>query len=162
MGEGLMYVSTETYAILQVDFAFADGKQNEKFQILGIGHSMNFKKGHIIFEKGKAGYFIKYINAQQHESASINRDLSVMKKQKRFLTDKELGKIKLELQLDFNIESYWEILVLNGDEIDTQKFESIKQPLLMKFRKEYAYSPIMWNNRTVIAPASELKKYKRK
>ncbi len=160
--EGVMYISTTNYAILQMDFAFAEGKQNEKFQIAGFGHLMDFKKGRVVFEKGTSGYYVKYINAQEKELATVNRNLSLMKKQKRALVDKELNEIKFKVQMSFEINSFWELLVLDREEIDSQQFESAKQPLTMKFRKEYAYTPEMWNNRTVIVPTSELKKYKRK
>jgi hypothetical protein len=160
--EGTVYVSTISYAILQLDFAFAKGKQSETIKIFGYQHSTNFKEGHIIFEKGESGYFVKYLYAKQCEFSSIDRDFSIMKKQKRFLMDKELSEMKLEAQLFFNTENYWEMLVLEREEITPQQFEKIKEPTTMKLKKEYAYTPEMWENRTVIAPASELKKYKRK
>lgn len=160
--KGTMVVSANTYAILQLDFAYAEGKQSEKFQLLGIGHSMNFKKGRVIFEKAEAGYFIKYVHALQQESASIARNFTIMKKQKRFLWDKTLNEIKLEAQLFFDTETHCELLVINREETALQEFEKIKQPPTIKFRKEYAYAPEMWKNRTVIAPVSDLQKFKRK
>lgn len=160
--EGVMYVSTTSYALLQMDFAFAEGKHSEKFQMLGFGHLTDFKKGRVIYEKGNSGYYAKYINAQQHELASVDRNFSIMKKQKRGLIDKELNEIKLEVQLAFDIESSRELLVLEREEINSQQFKLAEQPLIMKFRKEYAYTSQMWENRTVIVPTSELRKYKRK
>jgi hypothetical protein len=157
-----MYISTQTYAVLQLDYEFDDDKQSETFQILGFGHAVNYKKGRVIFEEGKSGYYIKYINAHQNEFASVDRKLSIMKKQKRFLTDKELNEIKMELNLSFDIDSYWEMLVLEQEEISPQQFKNEEQPLFMKFKKEYAYTPEMWSNRTVIVPSSELKKFKSK
>jgi len=159
--EGVMYISTATFAVLQLDFAFAAGKTNENIHMLGFGHSMNFKQGRVIYEKGEGGYFVKYIYAKQHETASIERDFTVMKKQKRFLVDKELSEIKLETELQFDMQTAWELLVIDRERIGTEVFEQAKQPFAMKFRKEYAYSPDMWTNSTVIAPTSELKKYKR-
>jgi hypothetical protein len=160
--EGTMYISTTTYAVLQLDFAFAPGKRSERFQALGFGHSMNFKKGRVIFEKGENGYFVKYINAQEHETASIDRKFSVKKRKKRFLVDKELNEIKLHAKISFDMKSNWELLVLDRKQINSQEFNNAKQPELMKFKKEFAYNPEKWKNRTVIAPTSELKKYKRK
>lgn len=159
--EGKLYVSTSTYAILQLDFAYAEGKQSEKIQILGIGHAMDLKRGRVIYERAKTGYYPKYIYAQEKEWASIERSFSVMKKQKRFLKDKELNEMKFKTQLFFDINSYRELLVLDREEIAAQEFESAKQPKQMKFRKEYAYSPEMWKNRTVLAPTAELQKFKR-
>lgn len=160
--QGTMYISMLTYAVLQLDFEFAEGVQTEQFDLLGFEHSMNMKKGRVLFEKGKNGYFIRYISANQNESARVERELSIIKKQKRPLTDKELSEIKMELEIHFDITSSWELLVLNTEEIEPKKFDEVKQPLLMKFKIEYAYTPEMWNNRTVLVPSAELKKVKRK
>lgn len=160
--EGDMYISTTSFAVLQLDFAYAQGKQNERIQLLGIGHAMNFKEGKVIFEKGEGGYFVKYINARQHEMASIERDFTIMKKKKRALWDKELNEIKLEAKLTFDINDYWELLILNREQTDNGHFEAVQQPAVMKFKKEFAHTPDMWENRTVLAPASELKKFTRK
>jgi hypothetical protein len=54
------------------------------------------------------------------------------------------------------------MLVLDKENLNDGSYNAINQPLLMKFKKEYAYTPEMWNNRTVIVPSSELKKFKRK
>lgn len=130
--------------------------------MLGFGHSMDFKKGHVIFEKTDEGYFVKYIYAKQHEKALIDRNLSIKKKQRRFLNDKELNEIKVEVKMAFEMKSNWELLVLNRQKITENDFEKAKEPTIIKFKKEYAYNPEKWKNRTVIAPTTELKKYKRK
>ena len=160
--EGTLYVSTESFAILQLDFAYAPGKTSENIYLLGFGHSMNSKQGRVIFEKGKEGYFVKYIHAKQHEMASIARDFTIMKKQKRFLIDKELNEIKLEASLTFEIHSDWELLILDRKPLEANEFETVKQPAVVRFRKEYSNAPDLWDNRTVIAPSAELTKYTRK
>ncbi len=160
--EGNLYVSTQSFAILQLDFAYAPGKTSENIHLLGFGHSMNSKQGRVIFEKGADGYFVKYIQAKQHETASIARDFTIMKKQKRFLIDKELNEIKLEASLTFEIHSDWELLILDRKPLEANEFETVKQPAVVRFRKEYSNAPDLWDNRTVIAPSAELMKYTRK
>jgi len=157
-----VFVSMLSYAVLQLDFAFAAGVQTEQFDLFGFEHSMNMKRGRVIFEKGKNGYFLKYVSAFQQETARVERDFSILKKEKRFLTDKELSELKLELEIFFDINSSWELLMLESQEIEQPGFEAVKQPLLTKFKIEYAYTPEMWNNRTVLAPTAELKKIKRR
>lgn len=159
--EGKMYISTANFAILQLDYAFAKGKQDETIQILGIGHSLDFKKARVIFEKGEAGYFVKYVYAEKREKASINRDFSVMKKEKRFFIDKELNEIKMSVDVSFDMSLNLELLILNREALASDEFDNVIQPKLAKFKKEYAYSPEVWNNRTVIAPSTELQKFKR-
>jgi hypothetical protein len=160
--EGTVYISTSSYAILQLDFAFAKGKKTDTFKLFGYKHSTDFREAHIIFEKGNSGYFVKYLYAKKKEFSSLDRDFAIMKKEKRFFIDKELNEMKIGLDLSFNTENSWEMLVLERDEITPEQYEKIKEPSIMKFKKEYVYTPEMWGNRTVIVPATELKKYKRK
>ncbi len=160
--EGVMYVSTATFGILQLDYAFADGKQSENIHLLGFGHSMDFKKARVIFERAELGYFVKYINAEQREKASIDRNFTVMKKEKRFFIDKELNEIKMSADLRFDISLNLELLILDRKQVDPLEFQKVNEPKITRFRKEYAYSPEVWNNRTVIAPSEELQEYKRK
>lgn len=158
---GSLFVSTDTYGILQLDFAFADGKTDENIHLLGVGHSMVFKKGQVIFEHRDGGYFVKYINAQQREKASVERNFSFMKKEKRFLWDKTLNEMKLSAELFFDINSSWELLIINHEPLNNGDFQAVKEPETMKFKKEYAYSADAWEHPTVIAPANELKAFKR-
>lgn len=159
--EGNLYVSTSSYAILQMDYAFAAGKQSEKFNLLGVTHAMKYKAGRVIFEKDDKGYFVKYIYARFEEVASVDRNFSVIKKEKRFLIDKELNEIKMSAQLEFEISTEWELLVFDREEISEAEFEAIEQPKYTKFKREYVNSPEIWKNRTVIAPISELAEFTR-
>ncbi len=160
--QGMLYVSTSTFAILQLDFSFEQGRQTEKIQLFGLGHAMNFKGAHVLFEKGRQGYFVKYLSVHQNESASVDRDFVLVKKQKRLLLDKELNELKLQVDVAFDIQSSWEVLLLDREEIEAQQFDKIEQPSFMKFKKEYVYTPEMWGNHTVLAPTSELAKYRRR
>ncbi|GAL86220.1 hypothetical protein ATO12_23915 [Sporocytophaga myxococcoides] len=160
--EGTMYISTSSFAVLKLDFAFAKGKKSENFKLLGVGHSIDFKEAHIIFQKGKTSYYPKFISVNQNEFASIDRSFSITKKEKRFFIDKELNEMKLDLKISFNSESKWELLVMDVEDIDESGFNLIIQPATMKFKKEYAYNPETWKNRTILVPSSELKKYQNK
>jgi hypothetical protein len=157
--EGTMYISTSSFAVLKLDFAFAKGKKSENFKLLGVGHSIDFKEAHIIFQKGKNSYFPKFISVNQNEFASIDRSFSITKKQKRFLIDKELNEMKIDVELSFNSESKWELLVMDIEDIDEEAYNRIIQPTTMKFKKEYAYNSETWKNRTILVPSKELKKY---
>lgn len=160
--QGSFTVSTTTYALLQLDYAFAAGKQTEKIKLFGISHAMNFKEGHVTFQKGPQGYSVKYMSAKQQESGGVDRDFVVKKKQKRFLVDKELNEIKLEVQLFFDTYGFWELLVLDTHDIDPSQFEKTKEPYSMKYKKAYAKKPSDWEKRTSIAPSLELDKFKNK
>lgn len=159
--EGTMYISAINFAVIQLDFAYATGKSSENIKLLGIGHSMKNKEGHVIFERTESGYFVKYIYATERELGSIDRSLSIMKKQKRFLWDKELNELKMNLSVNFDTEVFYEMLVLNRSETTKEETIAVVEPKHIQFRKEYTYTSDLWNDRTVIAPTAELQKYQR-
>ncbi|MEX2595932.1 MAG: carboxypeptidase-like regulatory domain-containing protein [Salibacteraceae bacterium] len=159
--EGTMHVSMDTYGILQLDFAFADGKDDENIQLLGIGHSLSYKKAKVIFENWDSTYVLKYINAQKNEFISIDRNVSILKKQKRFLWDKELNQIKLDLELSLNVQSDIELLVIDYNPLDEKTFNKKEEPEWTTYRRELVNDPKLWNNRTVLAPTDKLQEYKR-
>lgn len=158
--EGKAFISAMTYGVLELDFAFAEGKQAEDFEVLGVAHVMKYRQGRVIFEKEGMGYRLKYLYVHQNEAGEIDRDFSIMKKEKRFLVDKELNEIKLSANLAFDTHSWWELLVMEHKEITEADFEKVQQPSTMKFMKEYAYTPEMWGS-TAIAPTTDLKQFKR-
>lgn len=160
--QGVMYVNTNNYAILQLDYEYAPGNSNQNIQLLGIGHSMKNRGARVIFVKGNDGYYLKYIKAKKLQFASLNRNISLLKKEKRILFDKVLNKIKLGMEIALDIYNNQEILVLENEEIIEESYNRFKEPKYMKFKKEFAYTPEMWENRTVIVPDKELKKYQRK
>ncbi len=159
---GTVYISAKTYAVLQMDFEFAPGKTSENFDLLGFGHSLKYKSGHVVFDRDQYGYYVKYIYANVRESATIDRDFSVSKKEKRLLWDKTVNEIKLSAEMNFNMDMYWEILVMDRKILTHAQVESVKQPKFVKFKKEYAFTPEMWQTGTVIMPSKELKAYARK
>lgn len=159
---GFMYVSTRSYAILEIDFEYAPGKSSENIKILGIGHSLKYRKGRVIYEKGENGYFPKFIQAQRKEWARIDRDFALRKKQERFLFDKELNEITMHAYVEFDIDSQVEILFMEREPIQLADYTSITEPVKVKYKIEYSNSPNFWKGQSIIAPTAELEKYKRK
>lgn len=158
--QGVMYVDANTFAVLQLEFAYADGKSSENFNMFGIGHSLDYRQARIIYEKDERGYFVKYIYAQQHELMSFDRTFSFLKKKKRFLFDKSLNEIEMNLKMTFDISSKWEFLIQDRQAIDNDIFSEITQPKYVKFKKQYAYTQDDWEKLTILVPTQELKKYK--
>ena len=160
--KGIMYVNSDNYAILQLDYEYAPGKSNQNFQLFGLGYSMKNRGARVIFAKGDTGYYLKYLKAKKITFASLNRNISLLKKEKRIFFDKILNKIKLEMELAVDIYYNSEILVLDKDELTKENYDKINEPKYMKFKKEFAYTSEMWEKRTVIVPNKELKIYQRK
>ena len=159
--QGILYIATTNYAILQLYYEFATGKNTENINLLGIGHKVNYKKAQVIYEKLDTAYFVKYINAEKQEFYSIDRNFFMVKKEKRFLFDKALDKIKFALDMKFETKNGWELLVIHRQNLAKEAFELVKEPEKMTIKKEFVNSMDMWDHGSVIVPNTELKNFRR-
>ena len=159
--QGVLYIAATNYAILQLDYEFATGKSTENINLLGIGHKVNYKKAQVIYEKLDTAYFVKYVNAEKREFFSVDRDFFMVKKEKRFLFDKALNKIKFALDMQFETKNGWELLVIHRQNLTKEAFELVKEPEKMTIKKEFVYSMDMWDHGSVIVPNTELKNFRR-
>ena len=159
--QGVLYIAATNYAILQFDYEFATGKSTENINLLGIGHKVNYKKAQVIYEKLDTAYFVKYVNAEKREFFSVDRDFFMVKKEKRFLFDKALNKIKFALDMQFETKNGWELLVIHRQNLTKEAFELVKEPEKMTIKKEFVYSMDMWDHGSVIVPNTELKNFRR-
>ncbi len=160
--EGYLYIDQRTYGILEAHFAYASGRETEKFRLAGFGHSLRHKEGHILFERGEHGYFIRYLSARQKEWFRLDRNFSITKKQKRFLLDKTLSEIKLTTDLSIETSHFCELLSLQYELISPEAFEKVTEPKSVQLRMEYGDLPQLLHRGTPIAPVRELKKYRQR
>ena len=154
--QGVFYISTVNYAILELDYEFATGKTTENINLFGIGHKVNYKKVQVIFEKMDSTYFVKYVNAEKKDFFSMDRNFFMKKKEKRFFLDKTLNKIKFSIDMQFEIKSRWELLVINRQNLTKETFELNDEPEKITIKKEFIYSADMWDHGSVIVPNAEL------
>ena len=156
-----MYIATTNYAILRLDYEFAKGKSTKNINLFGIGHKVNYKKVQVIYEKSNTAYFVKYVNAEKQDFFSVDRNFFLKKKERRFLFDKALNKIKFLLDMQFKTTSGWELLVIDRQNLTKEDFELIKEPEKMIVKKEFVYSMDMWDHGSMIVPSTELKNFRR-
>ena len=159
--QGVFYISTVNYAILQFDCEFAIGKTTENINLFGIGHEVNHKKIQVIFEKMDSTYFVKYVNAEKKDFFSMDRNFFMKKKEKRFFLDKTLNKIKFSIDMQFELKSRWELLVINRQNLTKETFELNDEPKKITIKKEFIYSADMWDHGSVIVPSAELINFRR-
>jgi hypothetical protein len=157
--EGRLYIESDTYALLRMEYNYAPGKTSENFQLLGFGHAIRDKKAYVLFEKDTYGYFVRYMCAREKEWVKVDRNVTIVKKEKRKLIDKELGEMKLDIALSLEVDRYMEVLVLERETILPEIFDKTSQPEMIVLRKEYADKQQMKQRRTSIVPNAALKKY---
>lgn len=156
---GTVCVSVLNYALLQVDYKFAEGKTGTGMSLLGVEYLVADRSGHVIYEKGKQGYYLKYLSRESNEHFAIDRKISVMQKTENGLFDKTLQEVKLRLNLDVTFEQKKELLVVSYRDISVDDYNEIVEPEVYKLKKVSKYAADIWDGSSILEPTKALKEY---
>lgn len=159
--QGRMFISTTTFALIRADYEYALGKTGTNFHMLGIGYTETQFSGSIFFEKKKEGYRLKYFSHKFASNGSIERKISLLKKRKRFLFDKKLEELKLDIIFAMNMQESVEYLVLENETINAQQFADFEQAKYMEVIYVDQFDDQLWNGFSIIEPTQQMKEYKK-
>ena len=157
--KGTICIATESFAILQVDYAFEDGKTGKGVSLLGVDYLVEDRNGRAIFEKGGEGYHLKYLSRESEERYGVDRTVNLKQKQESGLFDKTVQEVKLKLDMDVTFVQKKELLVVSRESISQEEFDAIEQPNTMIVNKVSEYSPDIWKNSSIIEPSKALREY---
>lgn len=157
--EGTICVSTESFALLQVDYAFAEGKKGKGMSLLGVEYEVISRSGRAIFEKGENGHHLKYLARESKERFGVNRTLTLKRKQEKGLFDKTLQELKVKVDFDVTLEQKKEVLVIEQNSITKEEFDQAVQPNTSLIKKVDKYESGIWKNSSIIEPTKALKEY---
>ncbi|MFA5418301.1 MAG: carboxypeptidase-like regulatory domain-containing protein [Bacteroidales bacterium] len=158
---GRVYVSTTTYALIRADYEYAEGKTGRDFQLFGIGYSEDYFKASIYFEKQDDAYQLKYFSKISGIHFSLNRNIALIKKQKRWLTDKTLSEIKVKINLAVKARASVEVLFLENQPITESQFNHYQQPRFMKVVYVDQFTDRLWDGYPIIEPTKQMREYKK-
>lgn len=158
---GTLCVATNSYALLQVDYAFAEDKDGVGVSMLGVTYSVDDRRGRAIYEKRGNAHYLKYLYRESHEQFGMNRTLSLIYKEENGLFDKKKQEVKIKLDADATFVQKKELLVVSQETISEDEFSNIDQTKTFTVNKVSEYTPEMWENTTIIEPSRALKEYKK-
>ena len=159
--KGRIYIGIKTFALVRADYEYAPGKTGTNIHLLGVGYSMNRFSGSISFDKKYDTYKLKYFSRKEGTSLSIDRKISLIKKKKRFLLDKELNEIKVGLKLSVREEYSVEILILDSKMISNKQFTDFKQKEFIKMIYVDQFDDQLWKGFSIIEPTKQMREYKK-
>lgn len=159
--KGRVYIAMNTFALIRADYGYAPGKTGRNIHLLGIGYTQNHFKASIFFEKKNSSYRLKYFSKVTGNHSSINRSLSLIKKKKRFLINKKLNEIKVDIKLLVKSNESIEMLVLNQKEISIGQFVSFKQKKHAKIIYVDKFNDNLWKGFSIIEPTKQMRDYKK-
>ncbi len=158
---GKLYVAIATYALIRADYKFDDGKIGRDFHLLGIGYTENQFNGSIYFEKENDNYVLKYLSKKTGFNASFDRNISLLKKKKRFLFDKKLDEIKVGVDITIRNEDSFELLVINKKQISEKQFSNFKEKERMNIIYVEQFEDDLWSGFPIIEPTERMREYKK-
>jgi len=156
-----MYISIQTYALVRADYEYDEGKTGRDIHLLGIGYTENYFSGSIYFEKKEDNYVLKYFSKKTGFSASFDRNVSLLKKRKRFLFDKKLNEIKVGIDMSMDIEESTEYLVLDGKDIPHKQFADFEQKERMEIIYVDQFDDNLWKGYSILEPTKQMREYKK-
>mgnify|MGYP001987045694 CR=1 FL=1 len=159
--EGRLYISIKTFALIRADYKFAPSKQGKGFHLLGFSQVHTHFSGSIYFEKKEGNYVLKYFSYKNIETFGLERNFALQKKKNRFLFDKKLQEIKIDLKLKVKSEESIEYLVMDGEKISNNEFDAFIQKKGMKVIAVDQFDKDLWKGYAIIEPTKQMKEYKK-
>ncbi|HEY9083144.1 MAG TPA: carboxypeptidase-like regulatory domain-containing protein [Vicingaceae bacterium] len=158
---GRVYITTNTYALVKADFKYDEGKTGTNIQLFGVGYTLNQLDISIYFEKKDDSYQLKYYAQKTGNKISFDRNVSLIKKRKRFLIDKELNEIKVGLNMISREESSFEVMVIDEIKISNQTYANFKQKDTFKIIYVDQFNDNIWKDYNIIEPIQQMRDYKK-
>jgi len=159
--EGRVFITLKTFALIRADYEFAKGKTGTSINLFGVGYENNVFKGSIAFEKKFGTYQLKYCSKKEGTNIKIDRNLSLIKKRKRFLVDKKLNEVKVKFNFSVSEEDSFEMLVLGQKQISEKQFNDFKQKEYMKMIYVDQFDDNLWKGYSIIEPTKQMRAYKK-
>ncbi|MCK5775762.1 MAG: carboxypeptidase-like regulatory domain-containing protein [Bacteroidales bacterium] len=159
--EGRLFVSINTFALIKADYQYASGKMGRDFNLLGVTFAENYFKASIYFEKDNDHYQLKYFSKNDGISFSLDRNISLIKKKKRFLFDKKLTQIKVGIKMQVDSKSTTELVVLEHTAITNKIFDDFTQQKRMKIIYTDQFNDKLWEGFPIIEPTKRMREYKK-
>jgi hypothetical protein len=158
---GRLYISTTTYALVRADYEFDEGKLGRDIHLFGIGYTENKFSGSIYFERKNDNYVLKYFSKKTGVSIGFDRNVSLIKKKRRFLFDKTLNEIKVGIDISMRNEESYELLFLESNRITEEQYDSFVQKERMKIIYVDQFDDSLWQGFPIIAPTQKMHDYKK-
>ncbi|GAA0714796.1 hypothetical protein GCM10009430_08430 [Aquimarina litoralis] len=156
--KGTMYVNTEDFAIMRVDYENVKNLRN--FGLLGISFHDTMYKGKTIFAKGEDGkYGVRYIEKTRGNVFGIDRPLKIIEKNKFVKGRRKQNELSLGLDIGAGEISKYEVVVFDTKPITEAEYQNSKENKSIKPQYMSKYDPEFWKGYNIIEPNTAIKQF---
>ena len=158
--KGKLYVNTEDFAILRIDYQNSDAIYDKKFNMLGVNVNHMIFKGTMIFGKGEQQkYALKYISHQNGNSFKLDRPLTVIEKNKHVKGRRKQNELKLQMKFNIIDTNKRELIVFNSNNVNESTYKSIKEIKKVDVKYFSKYNAEFWKGYNIIEPNQAIKEF---
>lgn len=157
--KGLMYVNTEDFAIVRLEFE--NVRPISKFGLLGITYRNSIFKGKMLFGKdSKGGYSPRYLELENGIYFGLDRPLKVIEKNKHVRGRRKQNELSLALNMQMNQLVKYELVVFESDNISERVYDEVNENKKVKATYLSQYDPTFWQEYTIMEPNEAIQSFK--
>jgi hypothetical protein len=157
--KGTMYVNTEDFAIVRLDFD--NVRPVKKFSLLGITYRHTILKGKMLFGKdGDKGYSPRYIELENGTFFGLDRPLKVIEKNKHVRGRRKQNELSLDLKIQMNHLVKYEWVVFESEAISKSEYDNTLENKKVKAIYMSQYDPEFWSEYTIMEPNAAIRSFK--
>ncbi|MFT5248530.1 MAG: hypothetical protein ACI93P_000243 [bacterium] len=157
--KGTMYVNTQDFAIVRLDFE--NVKPISKFGLLGITYRNNIYKGKMLFDKDENGtYSPRFIELLDGSYMGLDRPLKIIEKNKNVKGRRKQNELSLNLNIQGNQLQKQELVVFESENMTQSSYDNIEEKKLIKATYLSKYDPTFWEDYSIMEPNEAIESFK--
>jgi hypothetical protein len=158
--KGTMYVNTEDFAILRVDYE--NVKSLRKLSLLGLSYDEFEKSGTIIFQQNESEkYSLKYMDETTGQKVGIKRPLKIIEKNKNVKGRRKQNEVSCKIHFIVRNVEKRELIVFETNSLNQSEFEAFEENPNVLPTYLSAYDPSFWEGYNIIEPNEAIKTWKK-
>jgi hypothetical protein len=157
--KGTMYVNTQDFAIVRLDFE--NVKPLSNFALLGITYRNNIYKGKMLFDKDENGsYSPRFLELLDGSYMGFDRPVKVIEKNKNVRGRRKQNELFLKLHIQGNQLQKQELVVFESENITQSSFDLVEGKQIIKATYLSKYDPMFWKDYSIMEPNEAIESFK--
>ena len=157
--KGTMYVNTQDFAIVRLDFE--NVQPISKFGLFGITYRNDVFKGKMLFDKDEDGtYGPRFIELLDGSYMGLNRPLKIIEKNKNVKGRRKQNELSLKLDIQGNQLQKKELVVFESENMTQSSYDLIEEKKLIKATYLSKYDPEFWQDYSIMEPNEAIESFK--
>jgi len=157
--KGTMYVNTQDFAIVRLDFE--NVKPLSNFALLGITYRNDVYKGKMLFDKDENGtYSPRFIELLDGSYMGLDRSLKIIEKNKNVKGRRKQNELSLKLDIQGNQLQKKELVIFESENMTQSSYDLIEEKKLIKATYLSKYDPKFWQDYSIMEPNEAIESFK--